>query len=212
MQYFFFFFSLTIQDFKPGNNSGNWCINLFARKPCRRVSKDNERTSGKTTTMPSIIVHFTVPISNSWKSNKARVTHHFPDARQKNAAYPWKKPTTPYIHRLFNLYFRKSVGQCRFVQATQENSYILTFSRYPIFRRIDTCFSSDGFNDTKKKKENVQNDDCKYIAMEILFASLQDRFEEINVSVDTWKVLIVGICLQFSSSSLFFRTFGIDSS
>lgn len=156
--------------------------------------------------------YFTVPISNSWKSNKARVTHHFPDARQKNAAYPWKKPTTPYIHRLFNLYFRKSVGQCRFVQATQENSYILTFSRYPIFRRIDTCFSSDGFNDTKKKKENVQNDDCKYIAMEILFASLQDRFEEINVSVDTWKVLIVGICLQFSSSSLFFRTFGIDSS
>lgn len=107
--------------------------------------------------------YFTVPISNSWKSNKAHIIFQM-HARK-----------TPRIHgknRQFrisigfsNLYFRKSVGQCRSVQAMQEN-YILTFSKMSIFEEekdsrcytsiIDTCFSSMGLTTQKKRKENVQ--------------------------------------------------------
>lgn len=104
--------------------------------------------------------YFTVPISNSWKSNKAHII--FQMHARKTPRIHRKKPTTPYIHRLFQLIFQKICGS---VQAMQEN-YILTFSKMSIFEEekdsrcytsiIDTCFSSMGLTTQKKRKENVQ--------------------------------------------------------
>lgn len=146
-----------IQDFKPGNNSvdvliclrasrvGGWAKTMSARVERQRCHRSS---------------YFTVPISNSWKSNKAHII--FQMHARKTSRIHRKKLTTPCIHRLFQLIFQKICGS---VQAMQEN-YILTFSKMSIFEEekdsrcytsiIDTCFSSMGLTTQKKRKENVQ--------------------------------------------------------
>lgn len=101
---------------------------------------------------------------------------------------------TPRIHGK-NRQLHTSIGFSTYISenlwvnvvSCKRRKKILTFLHFPDIQSFEESIlvSHQMGLTTQKKKENVQNDDCKYIAMEILFASLQDRFEEINVSVDT---------------------------
>lgn len=214
MQYFFF--SLMIQDFKPGNNSvdvliclrasrvGGWAKTMSARVERQRCHRSS---------------YFTVPISNSWKSNKAHII--FQMHARKTPRIHRKKPTIPCIHRLFQLIFQKICGSMSFRASDARKLHSYIFQDVNLWRRKRFAllheyhrylFLIDGFDDRKKKKRK-----CTTTIVNTLDANSIREFARsirirINVSVDTWKVLIVGIFLQFSSSFLFFRIFGIDSS
>lgn len=164
MQYFFF--SLMIQDFKPGNNSvdvliclrasrvGGWAKTMSARVERQRCHRSS---------------YFTVPISNSWKSNKAHII--FQMHARKTPRIHRKKPTTPYIHRLFQLIFQKICGS---MSIPCKRCKKITFLHFPrcqslkkkkirVVTRVSSILVSHRWVWRHKKKEKkMYNDDCKY--------------------------------------------------
>lgn len=155
-----------IQDFKPGNNSvdvliclrasrvGGWAKTMSARVERQRCHRSS---------------YFTVPISNSWKSNKAHII--FQMHARKTPRIHRKKPTTPYIHRLFRLIFQKICGSMSFRASDARKLHSYIFQDVNLWRRKRFAllheyhrylFLIDGFDDTKKKKKKMYNDDCKY--------------------------------------------------
>lgn len=155
-----------IQDFKPGNNSvdvliclrasrvGGWAKTMSARVERQRCHRSS---------------YFTVPISNSWKSNKAHII--FQMHARKTPRIHRKKPTIPCIHRLFQLIFQKICGSMSFRASDARKLHSYIFQDVNLWRRKRFAllheyhrylFLIDGFDDTKKKEKKMYNDDCKY--------------------------------------------------
>lgn len=137
---------------------------MFARKPCRRVSKDNERTSGKTT-LPSIIVLHRADIEfleiAIKRTSFSRCT---PEKRRVSIG---KNRQLRISIGFSNLYFKKSVGPCKRCKK-------ITFLHFPrcqslkkkkirVVTRVSSILVSHRWVWRHKKKEKkMYNDDCKY--------------------------------------------------